>query len=276
MKIIYPHRISSEILNVIYNAEKYLVIVSPYVDFWTRMSNDLKAAINRGVKIDFYTRLDSNNVHSWEQIESLGIKPRLIPNLHAKLYFNDKTGVISSMNLLSISNNSSIEIGCKIDTPEEVKELENFVNTFIIPHESNERPNEIDIYLSKVKFSEALGNYTDSKVFFKDGSFNIKTRKDTFFLGIDKVHNKINLTAILSNKQAERFASDFTNFKKSKYFHCNLIRGYGKHYDLISADSNIRLSNSYLDNLLVREKKEVIHEIAELIHHITEFKAANS
>ena len=33
MKIIPPYQISSEILNLINQAEKYIVLVSPYVDF---------------------------------------------------------------------------------------------------------------------------------------------------------------------------------------------------------------------------------------------------
>ncbi|MDF3076956.1 MAG: hypothetical protein K0S09_845 [Sphingobacteriaceae bacterium] len=276
MRIIYPHKISSEILDVIFEAREQLVIVSPYVDFWTRISNDLKAAVQRGVKIDFYTRLDSNNSGSWEQIEGLDIKPRLVPNLHAKLYFNEQFGVISSMNLLSTSNNSSIEIGCKTDTPEELKELNNFVNTFVVPYETDERPDESDIYLSKAKFSEALANYTGTKVFYRDGMFNIKTERDTFFLSIDKLYNRVNITAILSGKQAEMYPSTFSKFNHSQYFECILIVGQGKHYNQVLATSAKKLSNSFLDKLMVREKKELIHEISALITIISEFKKANN
>ena len=96
MKFINPHQISSEILNLINEAGKYLVLVSPYVDFknWDRIKVSILNAQKRGVQIVFYVRFD--NSKGWEQIEQLGIKPKLIKNLHAKLYFNEKWGVVTS------------------------------------------------------------------------------------------------------------------------------------------------------------------------------------
>src|SRR5688500_7622706 len=106
MKILQPHKISNEIFDLIYEAKQYLIIVSPYVNFkyWERLASELVNAKNRGVRIDFFVRNEPENAASWEQVESLGIAPRLVNNLHAKFYFNEKNGVISSMNLLSSSN----------------------------------------------------------------------------------------------------------------------------------------------------------------------------
>ena len=88
MKIIPPYQITSEILNLINESEKYIILVSPYVNFnnWDRIKVDILNAIKRGVRIEFYARLDNENFKSWEQIENLGIKPKLIKNLHAKLF----------------------------------------------------------------------------------------------------------------------------------------------------------------------------------------------
>ena len=96
MKIIPPYQITSEILNTINQAEKYIVLVSPYVNFtnWDRIKQDLINAMKRGVKVEFFTRFDSNNSQSWEQIELLGIQPKLIKNLHAKLYYSEKSAIV--------------------------------------------------------------------------------------------------------------------------------------------------------------------------------------
>ncbi len=66
MKILQPHRISSEILEVIYQAKRSLVIVSPYVNFkyWDQMANALVSAKNRNVSIDFYVRNEPDNINS--------------------------------------------------------------------------------------------------------------------------------------------------------------------------------------------------------------------
>ena len=52
MKIIPPYQITSEILNLINEAEKYIVLVSPYVNFnnWERIKVDiLKLKVTMGI-----------------------------------------------------------------------------------------------------------------------------------------------------------------------------------------------------------------------------------
>ena len=181
MKILQPHKISTEIIDIIYEAKDYLILVSPYVNFqnWDRIATELKNAKRRGVKIDFFVRNEPENSRSWEQVSSLDIQPRLVPNLHAKFYFNEKNGLISSMNLLSSSNSNSIEIGCKLDTIEEIIQLRVFVNDFIISNESESIPDADDLYLSKEKFTVVLENFLSNvlksrtSVYFSKGQFTI-------------------------------------------------------------------------------------------------------
>lgn len=40
--------------------------------------------MKRGVKIEFCTRLDNENFKSWEQMENLGLKPKMIKKLLIK------------------------------------------------------------------------------------------------------------------------------------------------------------------------------------------------
>ena len=282
MKILQPHKISTEILDLIYEAKQYLIIVSPYVNFryWERIASELANAQKRGIRIDFFVRNEPENATSWEQVESLGITPRLVNNLHAKFYFNENNGVISSMNLLSSSNSNSIEIGCKLENNEELEELKKFVRDFIIPNEVKEKPDADDLYLSKEKFSVVLENYiandtqSRTRVFFKNGFFNISACSNQFSLSVDKVENRIYLSGIVSQDEANIFTSDGSNYFKSPYLGYELVKGGNGYHNSIGAYTKVRLSNSYLDNLRVNEKKVLIPEIADFIKNVRDLKDA--
>jgi hypothetical protein len=280
MKILPPHKISTEIIDIIYEAKERLVIVSPYVNFsnWERLAAELRNAKKRGVQIDFYVRNEPENSKSWEQVEELGIKPCLVTNLHAKFYFNERNGIISSMNLLSSSNSNSIEIACKLETNEEIEDLKRFVNDFIIPNGSSDIPDEDDLYLSKERFTVALENYLSNvlksrtSIYYKNGLFAINTLSNKFDLSIDKVDNSIIIRGILSSKEADIFALEQNKYFTSDYFHYKLFRGGNGSYDAFGAFSKVRLSNSFLDNLRVNEKKELISEIAYFFESCRDFK----
>jgi len=282
MKILPPHKISTEIIDIIYEAKERLVIVSPYVNFsnWERLAAELRNAKKRGVQIDFYVRNEPENSKSWEQVEELGIKPCLVTNLHAKFYFNEKNGIISSMNLLSSSNSNSIEIACKLETNEEIEDLKRFVNDFIIPNGSSDIPDEDDLYLSKERFTVALENYLSNvlksrtSIYYKNGLFAINTLSNKFDLSIDKVDNSIIIIGILSSKEADIFAIEQNKYFTSDYFHYKLFREGNGSYDTFGAFSKVRLSNSFLDNLRVNEKKELISEIAHFFECCRNFKNA--
>jgi hypothetical protein len=282
MRILQPHKISTEIIDIIYEAKEHLVIVSPYVNFdnWERIATELKNAKKRGVKIDFFVRNEPENSRSWEQVSSLEIQPRLVPNLHAKFYYNEKNGLISSMNLLSSSNSYSIEIGCKLESVEEINQLSLFVNDFIISNESDCIPDADDLYLSKEKFTVVLENFLsnvlkcNTSIYYSKGQFTINTLSNRFAFGINKAENTVSITFILSNKLAEAFEANFPKYYTSKYFDCVLNRGGNGYYDTFTAYSTVRLSNSFLDNIRVNEKKELIPQIGELFYGYDNFKNA--
>lgn len=202
----------------------------------------------------------------------------LIPNLHDKFYFNERNGLISSMNLLSSSNSNSIEIACKLDSKEEINELKMFVDDFIISNETNEIPDADDLYLSKEKFTVALENYLSNylksrtNIYYKNGQFTINTLSNRFDFVINKATNTISISFILSGKLADAFENMSSKYFTSEYFDCILYRGAKGYYDTITAFSKVRLSNSFLDNIRVNEKKVLIAEIAELFKNYNNFK----
>lgn len=283
MKILQPHKISTEIIDIIYEAKKQLIIVSPYVNFsnWERIASELRNAKNRGVQIDFFVRNEPENSKSWEQVSALGIEPKLVSNLHAKFYFNEKNGLISSMNLLSSSNSNSIEIGVSLDEKNEIDELKRFLNDFILPNTTNSIPDEDDLFISKEKFIVVLESYilgslnTKTHIKYKDGTFDINVFSNRFTLEVDKVKNLVSIMGILSSSQADLFEKQHPKFFTSKYFDYDLERGDDRHYNVFWADSKVRLSNSYLDNLRVNEKKELIFAIVDLFENYKNFRDAS-
>lgn len=131
MKYIHPMEIASKIMTLIDLSNEQLVIVSPYANFkkWDKMKACLKRAIERGVQIEFYIR--DNAETDMEQFAELGIRPIRKENLHAKLYYNEQYGIVSSQNMIRYSDDYSIDIGYETENAEELSQLEDFRKRYL-------------------------------------------------------------------------------------------------------------------------------------------------
>ncbi|MFD1469894.1 hypothetical protein ACFQ48_16820 [Hymenobacter caeli] len=305
MKIIQSHDIQSKLMDVILKAKKELVIVSPYVNltYSKQVSAALIAARNRGVSIDFYIRDDATNHLSKEQVLSMGITPRLIPNLHAKLYFNELTGIISSLNLLSSSIGNSIEIGGQLETAEELDELRLFITQFIAPHEVGRAaapdPNawmkdaakppikktqtpEIK-HSRQQEFGSVLADFLAAKVDrnthidgHQDGSLTIRAVGNTFTVQVENtrlVSNQLALIAVVSGSEADRFLAKASAHFTSPDYVRFIQRGGKGHYDLLKATRKEKLSAKSLEELPQAEKQKLLPEIAKFLKEVQAYKA---
>jgi PLD-like domain len=285
MKLLSPHRISGELLDLIHSAREYLILVSPYVRLqgWAALTAALTTARDRGVRIDCFVRLEPENAPSWEQLEALGLRVRLIPNLHAKLYFSERTGLISSLNLLASSNASSIETGCLCESEAELEELRHFVKHYVRPNESQERPSDDQLWLSKERFPAVLETTVRQQtgrkcnVRFSREGLEMQAGGNRYTLSIDKVSNKLSVGVVLSGLEADEFATAQSHtvaapLMKRPEWHYRLISGGIKHYDRVIATYEPRLSNASFDFLRVAEKRAILDGIALFVQRITEFK----
>lgn len=118
-------------MTLIVEAEKELILVSPYVNnnHWEKMKRSLQIALNKDIDIQFFLRENADNEIS--ALKNLGIYPISIKDLHAKVYINDKYAIVTSQNIIEYSDINSIEVGYITETEEERIELINFVNTYI-------------------------------------------------------------------------------------------------------------------------------------------------
>ncbi|WP_457610968.1 phospholipase D-like domain-containing protein [Lutibacter sp.] len=279
MKIIPPYQITSEILNLINESEKYLIIVSPYVNFknWDRIKIDIKNALKRNVQINFYTRFDNENFKSWEEIEALGIKPKLIKNLHAKLYFNEKSGIVTSMNLLTSSNLNAIEFGSIYNTESELTELRGFVKKYLESNLEKEKPNDEDLYLAKEKFDIVLSNFLSHHLEryvscrWNNGVLNVNANNQ-YFMSIDKVKKLFSVSGIISGYENDSFGIFYS--KNKGKFKTSDIFVQGEKGCMASAVLLTKKSftSSNFDFLSVFEKKEILDISLNFIRELKSFK----
>lgn len=273
MKIIAPYQISSEIINIIHQAKKYLILVSPYIDIlkWDAFKTELLKAQKREVKISVYIRYENDNYKSWEQLEAFGIKPKLIEGLHAKLYFNENTGIVTSMNLLNSSNLGALEFGALYDTPEELYELKSFVKSYLSPIVEKQIPTDEDIYLSKEKFTTILINALENELKRGiscrwDGRSFLLNAGNQFNFNIDKVKNSFYIDGIISELEHDNYSYFLQNTDLQKKAVLTLQN------NSIIVTLNKKLSSSNFDHLLTNEKTEVLDCILDFVSDLLFFK----
>ncbi|CAG5083798.1 phospholipase D-like domain-containing protein [Parvicella tangerina] len=101
-----------KITDVIEEANKELLILSPYYYISKEHLDGLKEASSKGVRIVLiYSKaeLKQQEVNKLSQIRNLEV--RYIENLHAKCYLNEDEAIISTMNLHEFSINHNFEMG---------------------------------------------------------------------------------------------------------------------------------------------------------------------
>jgi hypothetical protein len=133
------------LFSIIENSQDTLKIVSPFVDFWDKERwNDLIKLLNKKESIiEIYTKPESAKNKSADNIiNALNInKNRIIPthNLHAKIYINDNTALLSSMNLIFSSFNHSIDFGVVTETEAEYRTVLDYCNKYIFIYDKENR-----------------------------------------------------------------------------------------------------------------------------------------
>jgi hypothetical protein len=133
MQFIQPQQIAGQIITLIDEADKEVVLVTPYskIGEWRKLLNALKRVRSKGIPLKYYLR--SDQFEAMVALRSLNIEPILMKGVHAKLYFNEKYAIVSSMNLMEISDSDSIDFAYKTETPKEYEDVVQFFNRYIKP-----------------------------------------------------------------------------------------------------------------------------------------------
>jgi len=114
---------ASEIEKIINNAQKSVVLITPFVRIPASLFQNLMAVDKQGVRITLIYGKSALEHDVQEQLRQLkNIKVYFLDNLHAKCYFNEQCMVVTSLNLYDFSEQNNREMGV-LATRQEDEEL---------------------------------------------------------------------------------------------------------------------------------------------------------
>ena len=122
------------VLEIIRDANEYVVLVSPYIDlWWVHLKTAIQDARQREIRFTLICRPIDKNTRdphrmrgdlAW--LRGQGTTVHTVPNLHAKFYLNEASALLTSMNLSGYSSRSSLEVGVRLESKEEVRALQEY------------------------------------------------------------------------------------------------------------------------------------------------------
>jgi len=112
MQFLTTKQISGEIERVIREAQKFVILISPYIQISDTYLERLQEAGSRKVKIHIVFRKDQIekiNDDVFSACSNLNLYH--FENLHSKCYLNESSAIITSMNLYDYSERNNREMG---------------------------------------------------------------------------------------------------------------------------------------------------------------------
>ena len=108
--------------SIMINANKELVLVSPYLQLSKTFYERLNDAYRKNVKINIIYGKDELKPNEKNSIAQLGnVKLYFFENLHAKCYYNESSMVITSMNMYEFSEKNNREMGVYITRDQDLE-----------------------------------------------------------------------------------------------------------------------------------------------------------
>jgi hypothetical protein len=146
---------------LIKHAQREVVIVSPYF----RMNRDatliraLRAALERRCIVTMLVREKGSDLAEdvLHELADLGMNVKLVPYLHAKIYWSDAGAVVSSMNMLATSVEKSIESGLVALDDSARRSVFEFIERDVVPRHDFARPSMFSRLFRRGDVSKARG-----------------------------------------------------------------------------------------------------------------------
>ena len=160
-KVLQRYQISSYLLELIEKAEKKVVLITPYINVWGHLTQTIETALKRKVRVEIYHRYfitDDKTSADYEldkslgQLQKMGVHCYEVKNLHTKLYFSNKSAIMTSMNLYEHSAKENEEIGLYTEDDELLKQFQSYYKDL------KNRSKEIKLPLSE-KIKDKIDEY---------------------------------------------------------------------------------------------------------------------
>jgi hypothetical protein len=148
--IFVDSQVGEQVIAIIENARQEVILVTPYLDLWGHAQNAIQRAIGRGVQVLLFIRSGQDNPPlkdiKWllENKVTIGVLDRL----HAKIYMNESTVLLSSMNFTESSALNSLEIAYLVRGAEDVLRVREYVVRDLNPLASQVLLEELEALLS--------------------------------------------------------------------------------------------------------------------------------
>ncbi len=144
------HATAANIENIILNANEKLVLISPYLQLSIAFFGRLKEEDEKGVKTVIVYGKDQLKPEEKSQLLKLkNLSLFFCQNVHAKCYLNEKSMVITSMNMYEFSEKNNREMGVLITAENDInvykdalREVESIVKASVKESNAIDRHNQ--------------------------------------------------------------------------------------------------------------------------------------
>ena len=125
VELLTDWQIGDALMRIVAQAQQRLTLVSPYNKHWGHLKREVAAAQGRGVPVTIYYRADESS----PMAEYDGVTAIPVRMLHAKIYANETTALVSTMNLLETSAMYSRDVGLLLRDPKLRHEIDEYVKS---------------------------------------------------------------------------------------------------------------------------------------------------
>ncbi len=114
-KFLDTTEISYRIERLLKDAQKQIILISPYLKLRPRVKELIEDAVRLGVRVSVvYGKKEACD--GAEQLRAMaGVKVTFCKNVHAKCYLNETVGIVTSLNLYDFSEAKNQEMGVLFD-----------------------------------------------------------------------------------------------------------------------------------------------------------------
>lgn len=271
MQLIKPRQISGEIMTLIEEADKKVILVSPYfkVKNWHKLLNIFNDLIKRRIDVEMFVREGEHE--SIREAREAGFKPITIPHLHTKLYMNEKVGIVSSMNLLYSSDTSSLDIALKTENSKEYGELWEYFTRYISKIQA-EPLSSITNYDWRNDLMGRLTKSFGNKANVEEQAFKLIIQTGNRYETVIKknVASELRINGILSGKEFE-YLKRHPNKIAPKGMRIEYSEGGNGYYDTVWGICG-NLKSIKISDPLPNEAKTIVDMIIGFIENVEQLK----
>ena len=141
IQIIEINQVWNNVIKLIGDAREELVLVSPYNEYSVPLTEEVAKAA-KTVHIVAVCREEQKKQEDkhFEWLRSIGADVHLVSRLHAKIYYNESTAIVTSMNLLKGSATDSKEFGFIINDSRILARIREYVQEGLIDYSKQLAP----------------------------------------------------------------------------------------------------------------------------------------